>query len=106
MRETNRLKESVVCLSNKEDSISFNMAKVLAESGNPMFAMKPERVLEINTSHDVFKAIEKEYHANKTSDLFKEYSELLYDEACILEGLPLEDPKLFASIMSKLMLKL
>ncbi len=106
VRETNRLKESVVCLSNKEDSISFNMAKVLAESGNPMFAMKPERVLEINTSHDVFKAIEKEYQANKTSDLFKEYSELLYDEACILEGLPLEDPKLFASRMSKLMLKL
>ena len=106
VRETNRLKESVVCLSNKEDSISFNMAKVLAESGNPMFAMKPERVLEINTSHEVFKAIEKEYQANKTSDLFKEYSELLYDEACILEGLPLEDPKLFASRMSKLMLKL
>ncbi|WP_020005216.1 molecular chaperone HtpG [Brachyspira innocens] len=106
VRETNRLKESVVCLSNKEDSISFNMAKVLAETGNNMFGMKPERVLEINTSHDVFKAIEKEYNENKVSDLFKEYSELLYDEACILEGLPLEDPKLFASRMSKLMLKL
>ena len=105
VRETDRLKESVVCLSNKEDSISFNMAKVLAETGNNMFGMKPERVLEINTSHEVFKAIEKEYQANKISETFKEYSELLYDEACILEGLPLEDPKLFASRMSKLMLK-
>lgn len=106
VRETNRLKESVVCLSNKEDSISFNMAKVLAESGSNMFGMKPERVLEINTSHEVFKLIEKEYQENKTSDLFKEYSEILYDEACILEGLPLEDPKLFANRISKLMLKL
>ena len=106
VRETDRLKESVVCLSNKEDSISFNMAKVLAETGNNMFGMKPERVLEINTSHEVFKAIEKEYQANKISETFKEYSELLYDEACIVEGLPLEDPKLFASRMSKLMLKL
>lgn len=106
VRESDRLKESLVCLVNKEDSISFNMAKVLAETGNNMFGMKAERVLEINTSHEVFKAMEKEYEANKKSDLFKEYSELLYDEACILENLPLDDPKLFAARMSKLMLKL
>ena len=106
VRESDRLKESLVCLVNKEDSISFNMAKVLAETGNNMFGMKAERVLEINTSHEVFKAMEKEYQINKKSDLFKEYSELLYDEACILENLPLEDTKLFASRMSKLMLKL
>lgn len=106
VRESDRLKESLVCLVNKEDSISFNMAKVLAETGNNMFGMKAERVLEINTSHEVFKSMEKEYQTNKKSDLFKEYSELLYDEACILENLPLEDTKLFASRMSKLMLKL
>ena len=106
VRASDRLKESLVCLVNKEDSISFNMAKVLAETGNNMFGMKPERVLEINSSHEVFKAMEKEYEANKKSDLFKEYSELLYDEACILENLPLDDPKLFAARMSKLMLKL
>lgn len=106
VRESDRLKESLVCLVNKEDSISFNMAKVLAETGNNMFGMKAERVLEINTSHEVFKAMGKEYQTNKKSDLFKEYSELLYDEACILENLPLEDTKLFASRMSKLMLKL
>ncbi len=56
VRESDRLKESLVCLVNKEDSISFNMAKVLAETGNNMFGMKAERVLEINTSHEVFKA--------------------------------------------------
>ena len=106
VRASDRLKESLVCLVNKEDSISFNMAKVLAETGNNMLGMKPERVLEINSSHEVFKAMEKEYEANKKSDLFKEYSELLYDEACILENLPLDDPKLFAARMSKLMLKL
>ncbi len=106
VRESERLKESLVCLVNKADSISFNMAKVLAETGNNMFGMKPERVLEINTSHEVFKSMEKEYQSNKKSELFKEYSELLYDEACILENLPLDDPKLFASRMSKLMLKL
>ena len=64
VRESDRLKESLVCLVNKEDSISFNMAKVLAETGNNMFGMKAERVLEINTSHEVFKAMEKEYEAN------------------------------------------
>ena len=106
VRESHRLKESVVCLVNKEDSMSFNMAKILAETGNPMFGMKPERILEINTSHEVFKAMEKEYNTNKESDLFKEFAELLYDEACILEGIALDDPKLFAQRMSKLMLKL
>lgn len=106
VRASERLKESLVCLVNKADSISFNMAKVLAETGNNMFGMKPERVLEINTSHEVFKSMKKEYQSNKKSELFKEYSELLYDEACILENLPLDDPKLFASRMSKLMLKL
>lgn len=104
--ESSRLKESAVCLVNKEDSISFNMAKVLSESGGNMFGMKPERVLEINISHDIFKAMENEYEKNKKSDLFKEYSELLYDEACILEGVALEDPKLFAKRISDLMLKL
>lgn len=103
--ESDRLESSAVCLVSKEDGLSFNMAKVLAESGSNPLGMKAERILEVNTKHELFNKIKGEYEENKASDLFKEYSELFYDQACILEGLPLDDPTLFAKRMSDLMIK-
>ena len=103
--ESDRLESSAVCLVSKDDGLTFNMAKVLAESGNNTLGMKAERILEVNTKHGLFDKIRSEYEENKASALFKEYSELFYDQACILEGLPLDDPTLFAKRMSDLMIK-
>jgi molecular chaperone HtpG len=103
--ESERLTESAVCLVSREGSMTFNMAKVLAESGQDMFGMGAERILEINIKHPIFEKIKNEFDSNKSSDLFKEYSELLYDEACILEGIKLDDPMLFAKRMNSLLMK-
>lgn len=105
VQESERLTDSAVCLVSREGSMTFNMAKVLAESGQDMFGMSAERILEINTKHPIFEKIKNEFDSNKSSDLFKEYSELLYDEACILEGIKLDDPMLFAKRMNTLLMK-
>lgn len=105
VKESSRLKESAVCLVSKEDGISLNMAKVLAETGNNLFGMKAERILEINTNHKLFEVMKKEYEDNKESEKFREYSELLFDEASILEGNLPADPALFAKRLSELMIK-
>ena len=105
VKETDRLRDSVVCFVSKEDGITFNMAKVLSESGNNMFGLKAEKILEVNTTHPLFEKIKNEFESNKESEMFKEYTHLLYDEACIVLGMPIEDPKLFTQRLSALMLK-
>ncbi len=103
--ESDKLVESVVCFVSKEGGMTFNMAKVLSETGNNMFGMKAEKILEVNTKHPLFEKIKNEYNSNKDSDEFKEYSQLLYDDACIEMGMPIEEPKLFSKRLSKLMMK-
>jgi len=71
------------------------MEKVLANNPNN-FGAKAEKVLEINPNHDVFKAIEGVY--DKHGDI-TEYSRLLYQEALLIEGIPLENPIEFANSM-------
>lgn len=105
VKETSRLKESVVCFVSKEDGLSFNMARVLSETGNNMFGLKAEKIMEVNTHHALFEKIKNEFETNKESNTFKEYSELLYDQACLLEGMPLEDVSMFTKRISSLMLK-
>ena len=105
VKETDRLRDSVVCFVSKEDGITFNMAKILSESGNNMFGLKAEKILEVNTTHPLFEKIKNEFESNKESEMFKEYTHLLYDEACIVLGMPIEDPKLFTQRLSALMLK-
>ncbi len=103
--ESERLSESAVCLVSAQGGMTFNMAKVLAETGQDMFGMTAQKILEVNTNHPIFEKVKSEYEANKSSEIFKEYSELLYDEACLLEGLKLDDPMLFAKRMNNLLLK-
>ncbi len=103
--ESDKLVESVVCFVSKEGGMTFNMAKVLNETGNNMFGMKAEKILEVNTKHPLFEKIKSEYKTNKDSDDFKDYSQLLYDDACVEMGMPIEEPKLFSKRLSNLMMK-
>lgn len=105
VEESNVLKDSAVCFVSRKDGPTINMAKILTESGQNMFGLKAMRILEVNTKHKIFEKMAKEFETNKDSDTFKEYSELLFDQACILESLPLEDSLLFAKRMSNLMVK-
>ena len=60
---------------------------------------KAQRVLEINPSHDVFKALSN----IKDDEKLKLYSKLLYEQALLIEGLKIEDPVAFSNDICKLM---
>ena len=59
------------------------------------------KILELNTSHDVFRAIETAYTEDRPK--FERYTKLMYQQALLMEGLPIEDPVAFANEVCALM---
>ena len=93
------LKNHPVCLS-AEGEVTIEMEKILSAMPNNE-GVKAEKVLEINTNHDVFKALKNAYESDK--EKFNLYTNLLYNEALLIEGLAIEDPVEFINNISKLM---
>ena len=94
-----RLKDSPVCLVSGE-GLSMEMEKVLKNMPqNP--DVKASKILEINPNHELFKTLEKVNETNP--DKVKEYAKILYSQALLIEGLPLENPVEFSNLMVKLM---
>lgn len=101
VRPSKRLKHHPVCLTN-EGEVSIEMEKILnAMPYNQNTNIKADKVLEINTNHDVFKSL-KEAHQND-QDKFKLITDLLYNQALLIEGLPIDDPVQFTNNICKLM---
>ncbi len=101
VKASNRLKTHPVCLSTEGD-ITIEMEKVLNSMPNPGGQkVKAEKVLEINTNHDVFKALQNAFENDK--EKLKLYTKLLYNQALLIEGLPIEDPVEFTNDMCKIM---
>lgn len=93
VRASNRLKTHPVCLANDGD-MSIEMEKVLNMMPNNQ-KVKADKILEINTNHEMFKAIKKAFQEDK--DKLKMYSNVLYNQALLIEGLPVDDPVQFAN---------
>lgn len=99
VRASHRLKTHPVCLTT-EGEVSLEMEKVFnAMPGD--HDIKAQRVLEINENHPIFEKLTKLYADDK--DTLKEYSELLFDQAALMEGLPIEDPVAFSEKVCRLM---
>ena len=98
-----RLKSSAVCLVADEAGPSLSMEQTFAEMKNPMF--KAQRILEINPHHALFEKLKDLHAAGKESADFKEYCELLYTQALLIEGILPENPVEFANKLAKLMAK-
>ena len=98
---TARLKDSPVCLVSGE-GLSLEMEKILKSMPNQQ-DVKAEKILEINPDHELFKAIESVYQ--KDSNKIDEYASLLYHQAMLIEGLPIEDPTEFSNNLVKLMIE-
>lgn len=96
-----RLKDSPVCIVST-DGLSLEMEKVLKNMPVGSDA-KAEKILEINPNHDLFKALENVYDNNK--EKISDYANLIYNQALIIEGLPLENPVEFSNQMVKLMVE-
>lgn len=99
VRASKRLKSHPVCLSN-EGELSIEMEKILSSMPNNP-SVKAEKILEINTKHEVFAALKEAYEKDK--DKLKLYTELLYNQALLIEGLPIEDPVAFTNNICKIM---
>lgn len=101
VRLSQRLKSHPVCLTTK-GGLSIEMEKVL--NAMPMDQkVKSERVLEVNAGHPVLETLKKSYEADK--DSIKMYAELLYNQALLIEGLPVDDPVAFSNSICELMTK-
>lgn len=94
------LKSYPVCLTSK-GPISIEMEKVLNAMPGAEKA-KADRVLELNPSHPVFEKL-AQLQEKGDSERLKQYAELLYGQACVIEGLPVEDPAEFSKLISSLM---
>jgi len=95
-----RLKQHPVCLTSSGE-LSIEMEKVL--SAMPMeHAAKAEKVLELNASHPVFEKLRSLYETDQ--EKLKQYSRLLYNQALLIEGLPLEDPVAYSNEICALMI--
>lgn len=98
---SSRLKSSAVCLVADEQGPSFAMEQVFAETNNPMF--KAKRILEINPKHDLFARLQNIHEAGKDTQQFKDYCNLLYAQALLIEGMMPEDPAAIANKIAELM---
>ena len=96
---SNRLKSHPVCLSS-EGGFSIEMEKVLRQMPNGE-GMKANKILEINPNHPIFDVLKSAY--NEDEDKLKSYTNLLYQQALLIEGLPIEDPVAFTNEICKLM---
>ncbi|WP_130808034.1 molecular chaperone HtpG [Senegalia massiliensis] len=100
VRASKRLKNHPVCLAN-EGEVSIEMEKVLKSMPNNQ-NIEADKILEINTNHNVFKALKNAYE-NGNKEKLDLYTNLLYNQALLIEGLPIEDPVEFSNNMSKVM---
>ena len=101
VRLSTRLVDSPVCLASSE-GLSFEMEKVLNNMPNSE-NVKAGRILELNPNHDLLKAINKVYEDDPS--VVDKYAELLFDQALLIEGLPLENPSEFSKNMCDLMIR-
>lgn len=99
VRASVRLKNHPVCLSN-EGELSIEMEKVLNSMPNSP-DIKADKVLEINTEHEVFKSLKEAYEKDK--EKLSLYTNLLYNQALLIEGLPIGDPVEFTNNICKIM---
>ncbi|SFB17259.1 molecular chaperone HtpG [Clostridium frigidicarnis] len=99
VRSSKRLKNHPVCLSN-DGELSIEMEKILSAMPNNE-TIKADKILEININHDVFKSLKEAYDKDKNK--FDLYTNLLYNQALLIEGLTINDPVEFTNNICKIM---
>ena len=99
VRPSVRLKNHPVCLS-ADGELSIEMEKILSAMPNAEGA-KAEKVLELNINHEIFESLKAAFENDK--EKLKMYTNLLYNQALLIEGLSITDPVEFTNSICKLM---
>ncbi|MGI6031093.1 MAG: molecular chaperone HtpG [Eubacteriales bacterium] len=100
VRLSTRLKSHPVCLS-AQGEISLEMEKVLGAMPGNNAPVKAQRVLELNPSHPLFHTLCDLYE--KDREKLKTYASILYNQAMLIEGFPIEDPVAYSNAVYSLM---
>lgn len=101
VRFTHRLKNHPVCLTS-EGALSVEMEKVINSMPNDQ-KVKAQTALEINDSHPIAQKI-KDLYANDKEEL-KKYTQVLYAQARLIEGLPVENPTQISNFICEIIAK-
>ena len=99
VKASKRLKSHPVCLSNEGD-LTIEMEKIL-NSMPTNENVQADKILEINVNHEVFKSLKEAFENDK--DKFKLYTDILYNQALLIEGLSITDPLEFTNNICKIM---
>jgi molecular chaperone HtpG len=97
VRVSNRLTSSPACIVLHEHDMAMHMQRLLKEAGHAMPSTKP--VLEINTDHPIVKRLVDE----KSDDKFRDWSDILFDQALLAEGGQLDDPAAFVHKLNEML---
>jgi molecular chaperone HtpG len=100
VRLSERLKTHPCCLTN-EGQISLDMEKTFAAMPSNEHTVKAEKVLEINPNHQIFKTLQSLCETDK--DKLAAYGKILYAQALLIEGMPVEDPLALSELLCDLM---
>lgn len=97
IRLSTRLTDSPSCLVLNEHDMSAQMQQIMEAAGQ--YAPKAQPVLELNPDHTMVKKL------NDITDdaLFEDYAHLLFEQAQLAAGMPLEDPAGFVKRVNKLL---
>ena len=101
VKASRKLKSHPVCLTAGE-GLSFEMEKYL-KAMQPDSGIRADRILELNTEHPAFAALEAAVTADP--QLAKKYASLLYHQALLIAGLPMEDPSAYTDLVCELLIK-
>jgi molecular chaperone HtpG len=100
VRISHRLTNSPSCLVADENDMGIQLQRLLKAAGQEIQDIKP--IFELNPEHPLVKLL----HTEKNDDRFKEWSNILFDQAVLAEGGQLKDPAMFVNRMNKLFLEL
>ncbi|WP_169089924.1 molecular chaperone HtpG [Paenibacillus sp. PL91] len=99
VKASKRLKTHPVCLST-EGEVTIEMEKILKAMPNNQ-GVQADKVLEININHEIFQSLKNAYSNDK--EKLSLYTSLLYNQALLIEGLPIQDPVAFTNDICKVM---
>lgn len=101
VRFTHRLKNHPVCLTS-EGALSVEMEKVINSMPNDQ-KVKAQTALEINDSHPIAQKIKELYVNDK--EALRKYTQVLYAQARLIEGLPVENPTQISNFICEIIAK-
>lgn len=96
-----RILKSHACCLTAEGGVSIEMEKYMRKQGGELADFEGEHVLELNADSSAFAAMKNAMSTDK--ELAAKYAKILYDQALLIAGLPLEDPSEYSDLVCSIM---